>query len=204
LTATSAPQASFAAVRIAQRTVASLAVAAALGSPVTAGADDRPWPQLVAGGHTVLLRHAATEPGVGDPPNFRLGDCATQRNLSEAGRADARRIGNVFAERGVRVGPVLAGEWCRTRDTARLAFGRYTVETALNSFFGDRGREAVQTARLKTLVAAAPRDAVQVMVTHQVNITALTGEVPAMGEAVVVRAAPDGGVTVVGRLAPAR
>lgn len=180
------------------------AVAAMLAAPMATRADDRVWPQLVAGGHTVLLRHATTEPGVGDPPNFRLGDCATQRNLSEGGRTESRRIGNAFAERGVRVGPVLAGEWCRTRDTARLAFGRYTIETALNSFFGDRGREAGQTARLKSLVAAAPRDAVQVMVTHQVNITALTGEVPAMGEAVVVKPAPDGGVTVVGRLAAAR
>lgn len=180
--------------------VVALSALALVGTSVVSRADDTAWSHLAAGGVTVLLRHASTTAGLGDPPNFRLGDCSTQRNLSEAGREESRRIGRAFEARRVSLGPVLAGEWCRTRDTAQLAFGRYDIETSLNSFFGERAREAAQVVRMRTLVAAAPRDRVQVLVTHQVNITALTGEVPAMGEAIVVRPAADGSVAVVGRL----
>ena len=67
------------------------------------------WRRLEAGGHVVLMRHAATVPGVGDPANFKLGACATQRNLSDAGREDARRIGAAFRERAVPVSQVLSG-----------------------------------------------------------------------------------------------
>ena len=77
------------------------------------------WRRLREGGHVVLMRHAATVPGVGDPQNFKLGVCATQRNLSDGGREDARRIGAAFRERDVPVSEVLSSRWCRCVDTAR-------------------------------------------------------------------------------------
>lgn len=155
---------------------------------------------LSEGGRTVLIRHA-TAPGTGDPAGFDLADCATQRNLSEEGRAQARRIGERFAEWGVEVDAVLSSRWCRSLETARLAFGADRVEPypPIDSFFGDRTSEPAQTAAAKARIAGFDGDGVQVMVTHQVNITALTGIVPGQGEAVVVE--PDGdGLAVVGRI----
>jgi phosphohistidine phosphatase SixA len=143
---------------------------------------------LRTGGVVVLLRHAQTEPGVGDPAGFRLDDCATQRNLSAAGRAQSRRIGAWFAARGWRIDAVKSSAWCRCRDTARLAFGRHDVWPALNSFFDDRAGEPQQTAALREALRTLAPGRREVWVTHQVNITALTGIAPAMGEAVVLRA----------------
>jgi len=155
---------------------------------------------LADGGRTVLIRHALA-PGTGDPAGFDLADCATQRNLSEEGRAQARRIGARFSRWGVQVDAVLSSRWCRSLETARLAFGADGVEpfAPLDSFFGDRPAEPAQTAATKARIAGFDGDGVQVMVTHQVNITALTGIVPAQGEAIVVE--PDGDeVAVVGRI----
>src|SRR5215217_5950266 len=115
-----------------------------------ARADEAMWALLQKGGHVVLLRHALTDPGVGDPPGFRLGACATQRNLSEQGRSDARRLGEELRERGVPVARLLSGPWCRCLDTARLAFGREAeVEPALANLFGRAERESAQVAALR-------------------------------------------------------
>ncbi|MDH5537108.1 MAG: histidine phosphatase family protein, partial [Betaproteobacteria bacterium] len=76
-------------------------------------APDTVWEKLRAGGYTVLIRHATTVPGLGDPPDFRLGDCATQRNLSDAGREESRRIGDRFRAENVPVAEVLSSRWCR-------------------------------------------------------------------------------------------
>lgn len=166
---------------------------AALMTASPAIADDAAWELLAAGGKTVLIRHALA-PGVGDPQNFAVEDCATQRNLSEDGRAQARRMGALFAERGVRVERVLSSRWCRSLDTARLAFGAERTEPfePLDSFFADRSSEAGQSAAVRDAIAAFRGPGVLVMVTHQVNITALTGIVPRQGEAIVVTAGPDG------------
>ncbi|HMS81661.1 MAG TPA: histidine phosphatase family protein, partial [Burkholderiaceae bacterium] len=74
------------------------------------------------GGCVLLLRHALTEPGVGDPPGFRIEACGTQRNLSAQGRAQAARLGASLRDAGVAIGPVRSSRWCRCLDTARLAF----------------------------------------------------------------------------------
>jgi broad specificity phosphatase PhoE len=160
-----------------------------------------PWAELQRGGVAILLRHAQTEPGVGDPPAFRIGDCSTQRNLSDAGRDQARRIGAAISERKVRIDEVVSSQWCRCLETARLAFPGRAVEPwpPLNSFFDDRSTAARQTAaviaRLGTLRALAN----VAFVTHHVNIVALSGEAVGSGEAVLVRA--DGGsIRVLGRL----
>lgn len=165
-------------------------------------AQDTPgWAALGANG-IVLFRHAEA-PGVGDPANFRLGDCATQRNLSAQGRAQARALGERWRARGVQVGAVRASQWCRTRETAELAFpGQVRDAPAFNSFFGDANSAPVQTAAAQAELAAWRGPGVLVVVTHQVNITALTGVFPASGEGVVVRAGADGRVAAVGRLPP--
>ena len=168
-----------------------------------AGAEDPVWDALRGGGLVVLIRHAATEPGLGDPPGFRVEDCATQRNLSEAGRAEARRIGAAFVRRAVPVARVLSSRWCRCVETARLAFGRVEPWSPLDSFFDDRSREPQQTRAVLTLIAAPFTGGNLILVTHQVNITALTGIVPAMGEMVVLSPEPGGKFRIVGRLGPA-
>lgn len=147
---------------------------------------------LRAGGCVLLLRHAATDPGVGDPPEFSLGDCRTQRNLSPAGRQDAKRIGAWFASRKLTPQKVLSSAWCRCKDTADLSFGRHEVWAALNSIFGDRvqrpdqSAQSDQTGLLRQAMARVPARQFEVWVTHQVNISAIAGQGVAMGEALIV------------------
>lgn len=152
-------------------------------------------------GSIVLFRHAEA-PGGGDPPGLQLGDCKTQRNLDDAGRAQARRIGAAFRSRGIKVAQVLTSQWCRTRDTAALAFpGQVSDDARFNSFFGDRTREPAQTAAALAMLAGWRGPGVLVVVTHQVNVGALTGVFPASGEGIVLR--PRGaGVEVLGRIQP--
>jgi broad specificity phosphatase PhoE len=167
-----------------------------------ARADDDAWRQVAAGRSAILLRHARTPPGIGDPPGFRLEDCSTQRNLSDAGRAQARRFGLEFERRGIRVDEVRSSRWCRCLDTARLAFPRQEVVPleALNSFFTDGTAGTGRTAALRDYLAALPATRRCVLVTHMINITALTGEAPAMGEALVVRTGAAGTGAVLGWL----
>ena len=141
---------------------------------------------LRAGGCAVLFRHAATEAGIGDPPNFRLGDCSTQRLLSDTGRAQSRRIGQWFKAQALQARSVHSSAWCRCRDTATLAFGDHAVMPALNSTFDDNSRQPAQTQLLRQRLLTIPAGQFEVWVTHQVNITALTGEWAAIGEAFVV------------------
>jgi broad specificity phosphatase PhoE len=136
----------------------------------------------------LLLRHAQTEPGIGDPPGFVPGQCSTQRNLSDAGREQSRKLGAALRARGLVPQRVRSSRWCRCLDTARLAFGSVEPWPALDSFFGDRGRVDVQTAELRRALAALPTGRVEAWVTHQVNISALTGGGAAMGEVLLLRA----------------
>ena len=165
-----------------------------------ARAEESLWAALQAGGHVVLVRHALTEPGVGDPPGFRLGACATQRNLSEEGRRDARALGEALRARRVPVSAVLASPWCRCVETARLAFGREPqLEPALGNLFGRREREAQQVAALRKLVARPADGGNLFMVTHGSTTLALTGVSPGTGEMVVL-VPQGGGFRVAGRL----
>lgn len=157
-------------------------------------------------GIVTLLRHAQAR-GTGDPAGFTLDDCATQRNLSAEGRDAARRLGEALRAVGVRDADVRSSQWCRCLETARLmAVGPVVPAPYLNSFFlrrqGDGGRDdeltatrALRAAVLQKLDSRRPT----FFVTHQVNITALTGVVPEEGEAVFVRATAAGMIDVVGR-----
>jgi broad specificity phosphatase PhoE len=160
------------------------------------------WSELQRGGVGILLRHAQTEAGIGDPPGFRIGDCATQRNLSVEGRGQAQRIGAALAAQAVRVDQVLSSQWCRCLETARLAFPKVAVEPypALNSFFENRSTEPQQTREAAARIAAIRAPANVVLVTHQVNIVALAGVSVGSGEAVLVRST-GGTLQALGRLA---
>jgi phosphohistidine phosphatase SixA len=151
-------------------------------------------------GIVTLLRHARA-PGVGDPPNFSLDDCATQRNLSDEGREDARRLGAAFRAVGVREADVRSSEWCRCLETARLlALGPVRRATYLNSFFAGRGDEPASTQALRSAILQKLDSRTPTfLVTHQFNITALTGVVPAEAEVIFVRATAAGTIAVVGR-----
>lgn len=150
--------------------------------------------------YAVLLRHALA-PGTGDPAGFRLGDCTTQRNLSAEGRDQARRIGAAFRQRNIAVVQVLSSQWCRSLDTATLmALGPVEPFEPLNSFFSDRSPAAAQTAQIRDYLRSQPNRGVIIMVTHQVNITALTGVVPGSGQAVVVTLDERGNLGQVGLL----
>jgi len=184
--------------------MASIAIAMALCTATAlarAQADTGPAWDALRQGAVLLVRHA-NAPGVGDPADFKLGDCRTQRNLDQTGRDQARRIGDQFRRRQIAVGAVLASQWCRTKDTAELAFpNRAREDASFNSFFDDSTSQPVQTAAARKTLNRWKGPGALVVVTHQVNITALTGVVPASGEGVVVRPKADG-IEVVGRVAP--
>jgi len=163
------------------------------------------WSLLERGGLVVLMRHASTPPMTGDPPGFRLEDCSTQRNLTDAGRDEARRVGAAFRSRRVPVDQVLSSRWCRCLETARLVFGAAEPWPILDNLLRPRGRdaarEAEQTQAARARIAAWRGPGNLVLVTHGVNILPLTGFVPVMGELVVVTPRAPDGFTVVGRLA---
>lgn len=153
----------------------------------------------------LVLRHAVTEPGVGDPPGYVLGRCETQRNLSAEGRAQAEALGLRLAQRGWRPVALRSSRWCRCLDTASLlarglGAGAPAVQPlpALDSFFDAREREPAQTAALRERLRALGDGAVlrEVWVTHQVNVTALTGSTVGMGQALWLAWRRDGTIAV--------
>ena len=159
---------------------------------------------LEDGGTVALIRHAQA-PGVGDPPGLRLGDCSTQRNLSDEGRRQAAALGQRLRAAGVLVTEVMSSRWCRTLDTARLAFPDVptTPFAALDSILGDPSSGPGHTAQVLSAIRNwRGRHSVLALVTHQVNIAALAGIDAGPGEIVVVRPDIAAGLQVVGRASP--
>ena len=160
------------------------------------------WAALASGKAIAIMRHALA-PGFGDPANFDVKDCSTQRNLSDEGRAQAERIGKLFREYGITQVRVVSSQWCRSLETARLLkLGEVEELTALNSFFANRANKQTQTDALKKWISEQAGDKPIVLVSHQVNISALTGASPASGEVVVLLKDNKGGFEVVGSLLP--
>ena len=158
------------------------------------------WNALRSGDHIALLRHAIA-PGNGDPPEFRLGDCQTQRNLSVQGRDQATRIGELFRAHDIQGAQIFSSQWCRCLETARLlGLGPVEERPFLNSFFNDYARREPQTRMLREWLDQQALSEPIVLVTHQVNITALTGVYPGSGELVIVRRSETGDLTVVGTI----
>lgn len=166
-----------------------------------ARADEALWKLLQDGGQVVFVRHAVTDPGVGDPPGFRLEECGSQRNLSEAGRREAARLGEALRTRRVPVAEVLSSPWCRCLDTARIAFGREAKpHAALGNLFGRPEREASQLVELRKLVRRPEGRGNLFLVTHGSTTYAFTGVSPGTAEMVIVTPQGDGGFRVAGRL----
>lgn len=166
-----------------------------------ARADEDLWKLLRGGGQVVLIRHGVTHPGVGDPPGFRLDDCSTQRNLSEAGRREAQRLGEEIRARGIPIAQVISSPWCRCLDTARLAFRiEARTDPALGNLFGRRELEEEQVAALRKLVRRPAGGGNLFLVTHGSTTYALTGVSPGTAEMVVLTPQREGGFRVAGRL----
>jgi phosphohistidine phosphatase SixA len=133
--------------------------------------------------NVIFMRHALA-PGFGDPDNFDVTDCATQRNLDDQGRAQAREIGQAFAQADVAIDQIYSSQWCRCQDTARLLeMWAHVPFTGLNSFFQNHAPRDATLAMLRQKLQQLPKDRVTLMVTHQVVINAITG-----------RSVPSGGV----------
>jgi len=178
---------------------------------LTVSADSALWEQVKNGEVVVLMRHAIA-PGNGDPDNFTLGVCETQRNLSEEGREQAKRIGKMFKDNGIDSASVFTSQWCRCVDTAtQLQLGSAEALPIINSFYQDRSTRDQQTSDAQKFIVSRLEKAkndptlnlqqkVVVLVTHQVNITALTKVFPQSGEMVFV-GLQEGNVVVAGTVA---
>ena len=162
--------------------------------------DDSAWRALAAPGTVAVMRHAIA-PGFSDPENFDVNDCTTQRNLDDAGRDQARRIGAALRSRGLTFDKVYSSEWCRCQETAALLnIGSVTPLTALNSFFENRSNEPQHTAYMREFLAKNANQQKLFLVTHQVNIWALAGYGTDSGEIIVVKPNQDGEMTYLGSI----
>lgn len=181
--------------------IAALAIAIwVVPGPARADDDQAAWAALKSGA-IVLFRHA-NAPGTYDPPGMRLDDCATQRNLDEAGRVQARRIGQAFRERGIEVGRVLTSRWCRAKDTAELAFpGRAIPEPAFDSLHADRSRGPAQAEAARRILLAWDGPGALVVTTHQFTMMVIVDLPSASGEGIVLRREGDK-LVVVGSVKP--
>lgn len=169
--------------------------------PASARADDALWAQLQRGGYVILIRHAITTPGVGDPPGFKIEDCSTQRNLTDDGRAHARRVGEAFRARRIVVDRVLSSPWCRCIETAKLAFATSPeISVPLSNLFGRPEKRDAQVAELRKAIGAFRARGNLVMVSHGSTISALTGVSPDTAEMVLVKPEAGGTFSVAGRL----
>ena len=167
-----------------------------------ASADPAMWALLRDGGQIVLIRHAVTDPGVGDPPGFRLDDCRTQRNLSAAGREEAKRLGAAFRAQRIPIAQVMSSPWCRCLDTARIAFGQARADPMLGNLFTHGENTVRQQAQFQALARTPPAGGNLILVTHGATIAAFTGISPGTGEAVIGTFDADGRFRVAGRIVP--
>ena len=156
--------------------------------------------QLHMPGHFGLMRHS-TAPGSDDPPNFRLGDCATQRNLSDGGRAQAKTIGAKLRTAGVTNARLVSSQWCRTLETARLLnLGNVEELPALNSLVSYPGESTARTEAARRWILEQDLSRPTILVTHQVNISALVAASPNEGDIVVVERTSRGDLRVIGTI----
>ena len=155
------------------------------------------WSALREPGAIAIMRHALA-PGGGDPSNHTIDDCTTQRNLSDAGRDQARHVGAALRAENIQFDGVFTSQWCRTRETATLLnLGTPSDLPALNSFFENRIQRGPQTADLRRFLET--NTGPLMLVTHQVNISVLTGSSTRSGEIIVFRMT-DAGTDILGRI----
>ena len=157
--------------------------------------------RMQAGGHILMIRHALA-PGFGDPPEFQIGDCSTQRNLDDRGRQQARAIGNWLRARGITAARVYSSQWCRCLETAELLeLGPVKELPALNSFFELTHHREPNLKALRAFIAAQPPDGeLVILVTHQVTVSAIADEFVSSGEGVLLELIAGAPYRIVGRL----
>ena len=147
------------------------------------------------GQHVLLTRHADA-PGYGDPAGYVIGQCATKRNLGDAGKKQAQAIGIWLGQQGIASAHVFSSPWCRCVDTATLLNkGPVKTEPSLGSFFDNMALERKQTKALEGFIKnelAKPSKAPRILVTHHVNIQAFTGKVVGVGDMLLVKVNPNG------------
>lgn len=159
------------------------------------------WQALRMGGHVALMRHGDA-PGVADPPGFQLDDCATQRNLSDRGRAEARAVGERLKSEKVTFGSILSSPWCRCTETARLlGFGEPMIAPAFGNMVVLQDQAQALTQGARAVIGSWEGPTNLLVVTHGANIRALVGGAnPATGEIVVGAGDKGGSVREVGRI----
>ena len=142
--------------------------------------------QLEDGEKLIFIRHAYA-PGNGDPNNFNLNDCSTQRNLNSIGRKQAKDIGEFFRVNEIKIFKVLSSEWCRCKETADIAFNDYSTKSFLNSFYSSKyaKNKEKQVEALNNYVKKFKSDKNLIFVTHYVLISDVLNYSPSSGEIVV-------------------
>ena len=142
--------------------------------------------ELSDGGKLIFIRHAYA-PGSGDPNNFNLDDCSTQRNLSEDGRKQAQYIGEFFRKNQIKIDKILSSEWCRCKETAKIAFKNFSTKDFLNSFYNPKyaKNKDKQIKAINNYVKKFKSDKNLVLVTHYVLISEVLNHAPSSGEIVV-------------------
>ena len=157
-----------------------------LNTPIKADLNTNLLNQLEDGGKLIFIRHAYA-PGGGDPDNFNLNDCSTQRNLNYEGREQAKYIGEFFKKNKIKIDKVLSSEWCRCKETARIAFKNFSTNNFLNSFYSSKyaKNKDKQIKLLKNYVKKFESDKNLILITHYVLIFEVLNYAPSSGEIVV-------------------
>ncbi len=173
--------------------------------PAAPRADEAALTALKAGGHVMIVRHGLTTPGFGDPLGFKLDDCATQRNLIEEGREQARRLGKLLRERGIAIERVLSSQWCRARETAALIdAGPVETLATSNNLYGRPVLRETQMRELRAAITAWNGKGTLLIVSHGSVIFSLAGENPREAEGFVLKPMPGTpeGFAIVGKIGP--
>ena len=139
------------------------------------------------GGKLIFIRHAYA-PGSGDPQNFNLNDCSTQRNLNEGGREQSKNIGNLFSRNNIKIDNVYSSEWCRCKETASIAFEKFETKNFLNSFYSaqfEKNRKK-QIKDFKDFLEKWNKKDNLIFVTHYVVISEILNYAPSSGEVIIV------------------
>ena len=163
-----------------------LVLCISLNTSVKADSKKKIIENLKEGGKLIFIRHAYA-PGVGDPDNFNINDCFTQRNLSESGRIQSKKIGNFFIENRIKIKNVYSSEWCRCKETASIAFKNFKTKSFLNSFFSSKSEQNKknQMVNFKKFLLKWDKKTNLVFVTHYVVISEILGYSSSSGEIVI-------------------
>jgi broad specificity phosphatase PhoE len=180
--------------------VALLPALAPTASAAAGASEAELWSLLKGGGQVVLMRHALTTPGVGDPPGMRTDDCSTQRNLTDEGRKHARAIGESVKAHDVSFDHIVSSPMCHCLDTAKLAFGRVDEVQAPGNpraTTEDRNRTIREVRAIST---EKHRGGNVIVVSHSSTIAAVTDVYVDPGEMLVLTPLGDGKFDIRGRL----